>query len=77
MAANQHVGLRGAGHPPGACLAQASFLGRWLPSPIGVSAAGPADVVREIRRLSDRIRHQGGAIRVLSIAFTDPVKSRP
>ena len=30
------------------------------------------DVVREIRRLSDRIRHQGGAIRVLSIAFTDP-----
>ena len=31
------------------------------------------DVVREIRRLSDRIRHQGGAVRVLSIAFTDPV----
>jgi hypothetical protein len=37
---------------------------------------GRPDVVREIRRLSDRIRHQGGAIRVRSIAFTDPAEEQ-
>ncbi|OXM64230.1 Chromate resistance protein ChrB [Amycolatopsis vastitatis] len=29
-------------------------------------------VVREIRRLADRVRHQGGTARVLPMAFTDP-----
>jgi hypothetical protein len=32
------------------------------------------DVVREVRRLVDRIRHQGGTARVLSMAFTDPAE---
>ncbi|MEV6605847.1 Chromate resistance protein ChrB [Kutzneria sp. NPDC051319] len=30
------------------------------------------EVVKEIRRLTDRIRHQGGTARMLSMAFTDP-----
>ncbi|KDN21527.1 Chromate resistance protein ChrB [Amycolatopsis rifamycinica] len=33
-------------------------------------------VVREIRRLADRIRHQGGTARVLPMAFTDPAEER-
>jgi hypothetical protein len=32
------------------------------------------DVVREVRRLADRVRHQGGTCRVLTMAFTDPVE---
>jgi hypothetical protein len=32
------------------------------------------EVVREVRRLVDRIRHQGGTARVLSMAFTDPAE---
>lgn len=32
------------------------------------------EVVREVRRLADRIRHQGGTCRVLSMAFTDPAE---
>ena len=34
-----------------------------------------AEVVREIRRLEDRIRHQGGTARVLRTAFTDPAEA--
>lgn len=30
------------------------------------------EVIREVRRLVDRIRHQGGTSRVLSMSFTDP-----
>ncbi|MFI9007662.1 Chromate resistance protein ChrB [Actinosynnema sp. NPDC053489] len=30
------------------------------------------EVAREVRRLADRIRHQGGTARVLSLALTDP-----
>jgi hypothetical protein len=30
------------------------------------------EVVREVRRLADRIHHQGGTVRILSMAFTDP-----
>lgn len=33
-------------------------------------------VVREIRRLADRVRHQGGTARVLPMAFTDPAEER-
>ena len=33
-------------------------------------------VVREIRRLVDRVRHQGGAARVLSMAFTEPAEEQ-
>nr|WP_225956271.1 Chromate resistance protein ChrB [Amycolatopsis lexingtonensis] len=33
-------------------------------------------VVREIRRLTDRVRHQGGVARVLSMAFTDPAEEQ-
>ena len=32
------------------------------------------DVVREVRRLADRVRHQGGTCRVLTMAFTDPAE---
>ncbi len=32
------------------------------------------EVVREVRRLVDRIRHQGGTARVLSMTFTDPAE---
>ncbi len=32
------------------------------------------EVVREVRRLADRIRRQGGSARVLSMAFTDPAE---
>src|SRR3954452_24020431 len=34
------------------------------------------EVAREGRRLADRIRHQGGTARVLSMAFTDPPEER-
>jgi len=34
------------------------------------------EVAREVRRLADRIRHQGGTARVLSMAFTDPTEER-
>jgi hypothetical protein len=34
------------------------------------------EVAREVRRLADRIRHQGGTARVLSLAFTDPLEER-
>jgi hypothetical protein len=34
------------------------------------------EVVREVRRLADRIRHQGGTARVLSMAFTDPAEEQ-
>ncbi|MEV6825339.1 Chromate resistance protein ChrB [Amycolatopsis sp. NPDC051102] len=33
-------------------------------------------VVREIRRLSVRVRHQGGSARVLSMTFTDPAEEQ-
>ena len=33
-----------------------------------------ADVVREVRRLVDRVHHQGGAARVLRMAFSDPAE---
>ncbi|RSN39188.1 hypothetical protein DMC64_39360 [Amycolatopsis sp. WAC 04197] len=33
-----------------------------------------AEVVREIRRLLDRVRHQGGTARALPMAFTDPAE---
>jgi hypothetical protein len=32
------------------------------------------EVVREIRRLADRVRHQGGTARVLPMTFTDPAE---
>jgi hypothetical protein len=32
------------------------------------------DVVREVRRLADRVRHQGGTCRVLTMAFADPAE---
>ena len=35
-----------------------------------------AEVVREVRRLADRIRHQGGTARVLSMAFIDPAEEQ-
>jgi hypothetical protein len=34
------------------------------------------EVVREIRRLVDRVRHQGGTVRVLPMAFTDPAEEQ-
>jgi ChrB-like protein len=34
------------------------------------------EVVREVRRLVDRIRRQGGTARVLPMAFTDPAEER-
>ena len=34
------------------------------------------EVQREVRRLTDRIRHQGGTARVLSMAFTDPAEEQ-
>jgi vacuolar-type H+-ATPase subunit I/STV1 len=34
------------------------------------------DVVRQVRRLTDRIRHQGGTVRVLRMRFTDPGEER-
>ena len=34
------------------------------------------EVVREVRRLADRIRHQGGTVRVLSMSFTDPAEEQ-
>ncbi|WP_410573891.1 Chromate resistance protein ChrB [Amycolatopsis sp. cmx-4-61] len=33
-------------------------------------------VVRDVRRLADRVRHQGGTARVLSMAFTDPAEEQ-
>ena len=35
-----------------------------------------AEVVREVRRLTDRVHRQGGAARVLRMAFTDPADER-
>ena len=35
-----------------------------------------AEVVREVRRLADRIRHHGGTVRVLSMTFTDPAEEQ-
>jgi hypothetical protein len=35
-----------------------------------------ADVVREVRRLVDRIQRQGGQARVLRMAFTDPAEEQ-
>jgi hypothetical protein len=35
-----------------------------------------AEVVREVRRLADRVRHQGGQARVLHMAFTDPAEEQ-
>ena len=32
------------------------------------------EVVREVRRLADRVRHQGGTARVLTMTFTDPAE---
>ena len=32
------------------------------------------DVVRQVRRLSDRIHQQGGSVRVLRMRFADPVE---
>jgi hypothetical protein len=34
------------------------------------------DVLREVRRLTDRIHHQGGTVRVLRMRFTDPAEER-
>jgi hypothetical protein len=34
------------------------------------------EVVKEVRRLVDRIRHQGGTARILSMAFTDPAEEQ-
>ena len=34
------------------------------------------DVVRQVRRLTDRIEHQGGAVRVLRMRFTDSADER-
>jgi hypothetical protein len=33
-------------------------------------------VVREVRRLADRVRHQGGTARVLSMTFADPTEEQ-
>src|ERR1700752_417698 len=33
-------------------------------------------VVREVRRLADRVRHPGGAARVLVMTFTDPTEEQ-
>src|SRR6478736_2639500 len=34
------------------------------------------DVVRQVRRLVDRIRHQGGTVRVLRMRCADPAEER-
>lgn len=34
------------------------------------------EVVKEIRRLADRVRHQGGTARILSMGFTDPAEEQ-
>ena len=34
------------------------------------------EVVREVRRLADRIRHQGGTARILSMTFADSAEER-
>ena len=34
------------------------------------------DVVRQVRRLTDRIHHQGGTVRVLTMQFADPIEER-
>jgi siroheme synthase (precorrin-2 oxidase/ferrochelatase) len=33
-----------------------------------------AEVVREVRRLADRIHHQGGTVRILRMRFADPAE---
>jgi len=33
-----------------------------------------AEVVREVRRLADRIHHQGGTVRILRMSFADPAE---
>jgi hypothetical protein len=43
----------------------------YLQQSVCVLPAGD-DVVRQVRRLTDRIHHQGGAARVLRMRFTDP-----
>lgn len=34
------------------------------------------EVVKEVRRLADRVRHQGGTARVLRMAFSDPAEEQ-
>jgi len=34
------------------------------------------EVVRQVRRLADRVRHQGGTARVLRMRFTDPAEEQ-
>ncbi|PZF86084.1 Chromate resistance protein ChrB [Jiangella anatolica] len=34
------------------------------------------EVAREVRRLADRVRHQSGSIRILSMAFTDEAEEQ-
>ena len=34
------------------------------------------DVVRQVRRLTDRIQHRGGTVRVLTMRFADPIEER-
>jgi ChrB-like protein len=45
----------------------------YLQQSVCLLPARPA-VVREVRRLTDRIRHQGGTARVLSMTFTGPAE---
>lgn len=47
----------------------------YLQQSVCLLPARPA-VVREVRRLADRVRHQGGTARVLPMTFTDPADER-
>ena len=47
----------------------------YLQQSVCLLPARPA-VVREVRRLADRIRRQGGTVRVLSMTFTDSAEER-
>jgi hypothetical protein len=47
----------------------------YLQQSVCLLPARPA-VLREVRRLTDRVRHQGGTARVLPMTFTDPADER-
>ena len=52
-----------------------SLGGLYLQQSVCLLPAG-GDVERQVRRLTDRIRHQGGTARVLRMRFTDPREER-
>lgn len=47
----------------------------YLQQSVCLLPAAPA-VLKDVRRLADRIRHQGGTVRVLQMTFTDPAEEQ-